>query len=177
MITCERCKASNLDGGQYCDECGAPLRPNSTVNRIRVEPGQNGSHSPAEMPQPEWRQAGAALNISSSGGAGDKPHAAWSSNAASPLGTVSAEFRRSKHRSLGCDGGVFPALISIRRSRGQGFAAARAHYFNDGKYCSKIWVQPTALSLIAASDFHRERVSRSTMAMRSLSGKLSCAST
>lgn len=28
MITCERCKTENLDGSQYCDECGAPLKPN-----------------------------------------------------------------------------------------------------------------------------------------------------
>ena len=28
MITCERCKTENLDGSQYCDECGAPLMPN-----------------------------------------------------------------------------------------------------------------------------------------------------
>jgi pSer/pThr/pTyr-binding forkhead associated (FHA) protein len=28
MITCDRCKTENLDGSQYCDECGAPLRPN-----------------------------------------------------------------------------------------------------------------------------------------------------
>src|SRR5687768_16045993 len=25
MITCERCNTENLDGSQYCDECGAPL--------------------------------------------------------------------------------------------------------------------------------------------------------
>ena len=26
MITCERCDTENLDGAQYCDECGATLR-------------------------------------------------------------------------------------------------------------------------------------------------------
>lgn len=25
MTTCERCSTENLDGAQYCDECGAPL--------------------------------------------------------------------------------------------------------------------------------------------------------
>ena len=25
MITCERCNTENIDGAQYCDECGAPL--------------------------------------------------------------------------------------------------------------------------------------------------------
>jgi len=27
MTICERCNTENLDGSQYCDECGAPLRP------------------------------------------------------------------------------------------------------------------------------------------------------
>lgn len=26
MTTCERCNTENLDGSQYCDECGAPLK-------------------------------------------------------------------------------------------------------------------------------------------------------
>jgi pSer/pThr/pTyr-binding forkhead associated (FHA) protein len=87
MITCERCKAANLDGGQYCDECGAPLRPNprsnpavdaSGVNLIKAEPeGQNGSHSPADVPQPEivGRKSGPALNVSSSAGSTEQAHA------------------------------------------------------------------------------------------------------
>jgi pSer/pThr/pTyr-binding forkhead associated (FHA) protein len=25
MITCEKCNTENIDGAQYCDECGAPL--------------------------------------------------------------------------------------------------------------------------------------------------------
>jgi hypothetical protein len=25
MTTCQRCKTENLDGSQYCDECGAPI--------------------------------------------------------------------------------------------------------------------------------------------------------
>ncbi len=32
MITCERCKTENLEGSQYCDECGAPLKPNPRSN-------------------------------------------------------------------------------------------------------------------------------------------------
>ncbi len=87
MITCERCKASNLDGGQYCDECGAPLRPNSRHNSGQHHPGkglvkgdadgQNGSHAPSAVPQPEVAagKAAAALNVSSSVGSNDKAHA------------------------------------------------------------------------------------------------------
>ena len=120
MITCERCKASNLDGGQYCDECGAPLRPNlgtnagpnaSGITRLRVEPGQNGSHSPAELPQPEMAdgKAGAALNLSSSGAGGNKPHARLVIERGKSVGK---QFLLSSAESnIGrwdADGGVFP---------------------------------------------------------------------
>src|SRR5215212_3975979 len=27
MITCERCQTENIEGSQYCDECGATLEP------------------------------------------------------------------------------------------------------------------------------------------------------
>jgi hypothetical protein len=51
MITCDRCKTENLDGSQYCDECGAPLRPNSKAGGQQMGPsngdGRNGSHAPA----------------------------------------------------------------------------------------------------------------------------------
>ena len=86
MITCERCKASNLDGGQYCDECGAPLRPNSHhqpgghpgKGSVKGEAeGQNGSRAPSSVPQPEVAagKGGAALNLSSSLSPNDKAHA------------------------------------------------------------------------------------------------------
>ena len=83
MITCERCKASNLDGGQYCDECGAPLRPNSGPHRhatglVKGEAeAKNGSHAPSAVPQPEVAagKGSAALNVSSSVSASDNAHA------------------------------------------------------------------------------------------------------
>ena len=50
MITCDRCKTENLEGSQYCDECGAPLRPNghgllSPKNYPNGGNGQNGSRT------------------------------------------------------------------------------------------------------------------------------------
>jgi hypothetical protein len=147
MITCERCKASNLDGGQYCDECGAPLRPNSqpnlganpsAVNRLKVGPGQNGSQSPSEIPQPELAagKAGAALNISSAANASDKAHARLVIERGKSVGK---QFLLSSAEShIGrwdADGGVFPdvdldsddpeAKVSRRHAR---------ITFNDGKY-------------------------------------------
>ena len=147
MITCERCKSSNLDGGQYCDECGAPLRPNARagpgsnatgVNMLSPE-GQNGSHSPSEIPQPEvaaGKAGGAAVNLSSSLGAADKPHAKLVIERGKSVGK---QFMLSSAEShIGrwdADGGVFPdvdldsddpeAKVSRRHAR---------ITFSDGKY-------------------------------------------
>ena len=58
MITCDRCKTENLDGSQYCDECGAPLRPPNPSGSYRSvtasDNGQNGSHTPAPSKNPEF---------------------------------------------------------------------------------------------------------------------------
>ena len=85
MITFERCKTENLDGDQYCDKCGAPLRPNPRsdspyppgANVIKADPdGKNGSKSPAAVPHPEVAgKANASRNLSSSARSTDKPHA------------------------------------------------------------------------------------------------------
>jgi len=141
MITCERCKASNLDGGQYCDECGAPLRPNSGlnpsgVNLIKPE-GQNGSHSPAEIPQPEMAgKSGAALNLSSATGATEQAHARLVIERGKSVGKQF--LLNSPESQIGrwdADGGIFPdvdldsddpeAKVSRRHAR---------ITFNEGKY-------------------------------------------
>jgi hypothetical protein len=31
MITCERCQTENIEGSQYCDECGAALQPGTAA--------------------------------------------------------------------------------------------------------------------------------------------------
>jgi pSer/pThr/pTyr-binding forkhead associated (FHA) protein len=58
MITCDRCKTENLDGSQYCDECGAPLRPNGRP-LVGHTPhnngdGQNGSRAQSPDARPEF---------------------------------------------------------------------------------------------------------------------------
>lgn len=79
MITCERCKTENLDGSQYCDECGAPLRPNlqSRFGGNHDGDGQNGSRSSAKLPQPQVAagNSAAAINLSSSLEGKSGPHA------------------------------------------------------------------------------------------------------
>jgi len=148
MITCERCKAANLDGGQYCDECGAPLRPNarsssavdtSGVNLIKAEPeGKNGSHSPAEIPQPEvaGRKSGPALNVSGSGAATEKVHAKLVIERGKSVGKqFLLNTTESQIGRWDADGGIFPdvdldsddpeAKVSRRHAR---------ITFNEGKY-------------------------------------------
>ena len=121
MITCERCKIENLDGAQYCDECGAPLRPNSRpnsgpnpsgANLFKVESnGQNGSHSPSPAPQPELAagKAAAGVNLSSSVGSSDKAHAKLVIERGKSVGK---QFMLSAAESqIGrwdADGGIFP---------------------------------------------------------------------
>lgn len=121
MITCERCKNENLDGAQYCDDCGAPLRPNAGsragidstgANLFKPEAdGQNGSRSPAAVPQPELAagKAAAAVNLSSSGGSSDKAHAKLVIERGKSVGK---QFMLSGEESqIGrwdADGGVFP---------------------------------------------------------------------
>src|SRR5258705_13703927 len=83
MITCDRCKTENLDGSQYCDECGAPLRPNSPPSDrndrglAAGSDGQNGSHAPSPGQRPEFAagRVSATFNIVSSAKSGAKPHA------------------------------------------------------------------------------------------------------
>src|SRR5690349_16360934 len=71
MITCDRCKTENLDGSQYCDECGAPLRPNGSrpPSYHSSGNGQNGSSyaPPAPSSQPEFaaKRVSAGLSFSS----------------------------------------------------------------------------------------------------------------
>lgn len=54
MITCERCKTENLEGSQYCDECGAPLKPNPRSGTSPFGEG-NGRRPISAVPsQPEF---------------------------------------------------------------------------------------------------------------------------
>ena len=148
MITCERCKAANLDGGQYCDECGAPLRPNSRsnpsvdttgVNLVKAEPeGQNGSHSPADIPQLEivGPNSGPVLNLSSARGSNEKAHAKLVIERGKSVGKqFLLNTAESQIGRWDADGGIFPdvdldsddpeAKVSRRHAR---------ILFSDGKY-------------------------------------------
>ncbi|MGH9880760.1 MAG: hypothetical protein ACRD6N_04935, partial [Pyrinomonadaceae bacterium] len=117
MITCERCKTENLEGSQYCDECGAPLRPNFRGDEPRFSAfhgdsdGQNGSRKSAKVAQPELAagQSAAALNLSSSLGSKNGPHAKLVIERGRSIGK---QFMLSDAESqIGrwdADGGIFP---------------------------------------------------------------------
>ena len=113
MITCDRCKTENLDGSQYCDECGAPLRPNSkTANPPRSSAngdGRNGSHAHSTgKPEFAGGHISAGLNISPVRQPA-KPHARLviekgrSTGKQFMLSDVEAQIGR-----WDADGGIFP---------------------------------------------------------------------
>ncbi len=103
-----------------------------------MEPGQNGSHSPSEIRQPEVAggKSGAALNLSPAAAASEKPHARLVIERGKSVGK---QFLLSSAESnIGrwdADGGIFPdvdldsddpeAKVSRRHAR---------ITFNDGKY-------------------------------------------
>jgi len=145
MITCERCKAANLDGGRYCDECGATLRADNGAapdidpaarDLVKPKDGQNGSHSRADIavPQGAAKRSG-SLNVSGSHSPG-KPHAKLVIERGKSVGK---EFvLNSGEANIGrwdADGGIFPdvdldsvdpeAKVSRRHAR---------ITFSDGKY-------------------------------------------
>src|ERR1043166_333717 len=39
MITCQRCQTENIDGSQYCDECGAALPATASSNKYTADDG------------------------------------------------------------------------------------------------------------------------------------------
>ena len=115
MISCERCKTENLDGSQYCDECGAPLKPNVRASKpILGGPGvdPNGQKAPSgsfQRPEFATRQPTPAFKISSSLDSSVKPHA-WltiergrSAGKRFTLSEVESQIGR-----WDADGGVFP---------------------------------------------------------------------
>jgi hypothetical protein len=57
MITCQRCQTENLDGSQYCDECGAALsgqQPQQNARPAASDDGADARHAaPVTAPSPE----------------------------------------------------------------------------------------------------------------------------
>jgi len=113
MITCERCKTENLEGSQYCDECGAPLKPNPRSSSGFGAPpiDGNGSKAASRPQQPEFAtsQPSQVYRVSSPVNPLTKPHA-WL--VIERGGSAGKKFMLSEAESqIGrwdADGGVFP---------------------------------------------------------------------
>jgi len=116
MLTCERCKTENLEGSQYCDECGAPLRPHLHSNGPKSSDltgggdGHNGSRAPSGIKQPEFAGSRpATLSFSSSLDSPRRPHA-WlvieRGRSAGKQFTLSDQ--ESQIGRWDADGGIFP---------------------------------------------------------------------
>lgn len=115
MITCDRCKTENLDGSQYCDECGAPLRPNGRQRQNPMRPvqnldGGNGTHGQPSNTRAEYagNRVSAGLSFSAMHSA-PRPHARLviekgrSTGKQFMLSDVEAQIGR-----WDADGGIFP---------------------------------------------------------------------
>jgi hypothetical protein len=110
MITCDRCQTENIEGSQYCDECGAAL-PGANAG-LRLQ-GAEEDAAPATQPEPFTADSGAARRASAELRPASQPHAFVSSAAARARGPEDAPPRR--------DPGAAPhAKLVIHRGRSVG---------------------------------------------------------
>ena len=192
MITCERCNTENLDGSQYCDECGAVL---SSAPRAK-KPGTK----PAEGDQPRVEDGGnaaeavAAAVAPSSEITPAKPTAlyvAGSDGEAAQVNGPHAKLVIHRGRSVGkefpmsddeihigrwdADGGIFPTSIwtlTIRKPRFR--AVMRVSLVAATSTTSKIWVPLTGPSSTAADACCPATASHCATVMKSSSAKRFC---
>ena len=188
MITCERCKTENLDGSQYCEECGAPLRPNfrsnpTSAGGLKADgDGQNGSHA-RPIKQPEFVNGShSGVNLASSPGSEPRPHA-WlviergrSLGKRFSIGNVESQIGR-----WDADGGIFPdidldsddpeakvsrrhARITLREGRYflEDLGSTNGTFVNRGKRLPPGYLQPLqdGDEIIVGKTFLRFHVSR-----------------
>lgn len=109
MTTCERCKTENLDGSQYCDECGAPLSVSARKKKSSLT-GDTGGETNGKKPE----QAEAALAA-----AGPPPEAEQKSEA-TQVAKVGAYAAKSV-AAAAVDGTHAKLVIERGRSAGKQF--------------------------------------------------------
>ena len=59
MITCERCQTENIEGSQYCDECGAALQSGAAGTRAHTSEHALAEHEPVASDSGAARRASA----------------------------------------------------------------------------------------------------------------------
>jgi hypothetical protein len=117
MITCERCHTENLDGSQYCDECGAIL---SRANRQEPAPADDDepNHAGVTSGPQEAAQVSAPLDAAQVSGASEAARASGSHEAARLVERLGGAWASSE-----------PSPDSLEQqamSRPQAFSGARA---------------------------------------------------
>jgi hypothetical protein len=61
MITCERCQTENIEGSQYCDECGAAMSNAKSGSARHTSDDASAAHEPLAADPAEMRLAPAEL--------------------------------------------------------------------------------------------------------------------
>ena len=117
MITCERCQTENIEGSQYCDECGAALQPGTAGG-----PGPRGQTSEQAGP---GTQAGPEAVASDAGATHRSSHELRSVPKPQPLSSagtsVAGRARTHEEAQLRRDGAAVPhAKLVIHRGRSVG---------------------------------------------------------
>lgn len=121
MTTCERCNTENLEGSQYCDECGAPLNAAAASPKAfgtgEIGGGTSGRRfaegAPAQIKPGESRAVAPAFSAaaSSSVSVAEEAHATLviergrSAGKKFPLTEEEAQIGR-----WDADGGIFPEI-------------------------------------------------------------------
>lgn len=128
MTICERCNTENLDGSQYCDECGAPLSVGALAKKVVApnEAASSSSSSPSMAGKNRAEAAPAALAKKSEATAASKaaPAFAISQGSIAMMDGAHARLVIERGRSAGkqfplsddesqigrwdADGGIFP---------------------------------------------------------------------
>ena len=98
MITCERCQTENIEGSQYCDECGAALQPGQVGGPVpRAQTKEQAGPGTHAGPEPVASDSGAA------------PHAKLVIHRGRSVGKEFPMCEEESHIGRwDADGGIFP---------------------------------------------------------------------
>jgi hypothetical protein len=134
MITCQRCQTENLDGSQYCDECGAALSGQQTPQDARPAPTDDDGHAspvtaPAEAPAfeapappPDKRSRGTVETplVTNAQAATPAPHASVAGKAGASRRMEESAARSLADSSARRGSGTPHAKLVIHRGRSVG---------------------------------------------------------
>jgi hypothetical protein len=132
MITCQRCQTENLDGSQYCDECGAALsgeqpqqqgvkRPPAADGAPVTAPSPESSPFDAPSPSPERSRGTVETPIVTSAQAASPAHASVAGQKGGPRRVEESAPRRLEDSAPRRGSGGTPhAKLVIHRGRSVG---------------------------------------------------------